>query len=68
MTTSTALLPPLRSVKVRILGFLKGEHRLLAQLLYGTGMRISGGLQLRVKDLEFDHCTVIVREERELQG
>ena len=35
---------------VRILGFLEGEHRLFAQLLYGTGMRISEGLQLRVKD------------------
>ncbi|WP_171995207.1 tyrosine-type recombinase/integrase, partial [Klebsiella pneumoniae] len=33
---------------VRILGFLEGEHRLFAQLLYGTGMRISEGLQLRV--------------------
>ena len=29
---------------VRILGFLEGEHRLFAQLLYGTGMRISEGL------------------------
>ncbi|MCX2664044.1 phage integrase N-terminal SAM-like domain-containing protein, partial [Klebsiella pneumoniae] len=28
---------------VRILGFLEGEHRLFAQLLYGTGMRISEG-------------------------
>ena len=36
---------------VRILGFLEGEHRLFAQLLYGTGM-ISEGLQLRVKDLD----------------
>ena len=47
---------------VRILGFLEGEHRLFAQLLYGTGMRISEGLQLRVKDLGFDHGTIIVRE------
>ena len=46
---------------VRILGFLE-EHRLFAQLLYGTGMRISEGLQLRVKDLDFDHGTIIVRE------
>lgn len=44
---------------VRILGFLEGEHRLFAQLLYGTGMRISEGLQLRVKDLDFDHGTII---------
>nr|AAK13429.2 DNA integrase form delta 1 [Klebsiella pneumoniae] len=40
---------------VRILGFLEGEHRLFAQLLYGTGMRISEGLQLRVKDPRHDH-------------
>ncbi|QGY18751.1 integron integrase (plasmid) [Escherichia coli] len=51
---------------VRILGFLEGEHRLFAQLLYGTGMRISEGLQLRVKDLDFDHGTIIVRRQ-ELQ-
>ena len=36
---------------VRILGFLEGEHRLFAQLLYGTGMRISEGLQLGSSDL-----------------
>ncbi len=49
---------------VRILGFLEGEHRLFAQLLYGTGMRISEGLQLRVKDLDFDHGTIIVGRAR----
>ena len=38
---------------VRILGFLEGEHRLFAQLLYGTGMRISEGLQLQVKGSGF---------------
>jgi integron integrase len=40
---------------------LEGEHRLFAQLLYGTGMRLTEGLQLRVKDLDFAHRTVIVR-------
>ncbi len=46
---------------VRILGFLEGEPRLFAQLLYGTGMRISEVLQLLVKVLDFDHGTIIVR-------
>ena len=32
----------------RILYLLEGEHRLFAQLPYGTGMRISEGLQLCV--------------------
>lgn len=40
---------------------LAGEHLLLAKLLYGTGMRISEGLCLRVKDLDFEHRAVIVR-------
>ena len=38
-----------------------GEHRLFAHLLYGTGMRLAEGLQLRVKDWDFAHRTVIVR-------
>jgi integron integrase len=46
----------------RILCFLEGEHRLFAQLLYGTGMRINEGLQLRVKDVDFARNTIIVRE------
>lgn len=45
-----------------VLDHLEGTHRLPAQLLYGTGMRITEALQLRVKDLDFDHGAVIVRE------
>ena len=46
----------------QVLGSLQGEQRLIAQLLYGTGMRISEGLRLRVKDIEFARNAVIVRE------
>ena len=46
----------------RILCLLDGEHRLFAQLLYGTGMRINEGLQLRIKDVDFGRGTIIVRE------
>ncbi len=45
-----------------VLAQMGGPHRLLAQLLYGTGMRISEALQLRVKDIDFEHRAVIVRE------
>jgi integron integrase len=45
----------------RVLALMQGEQRLLAQLLYGTGMRISEALQLRVKDVDFSYRTVIVR-------
>jgi integrase len=40
---------------------MTGEHQLFAQLLYGTGLRLTEGLQLRVKDLDFAHRAVIVR-------
>ncbi len=39
-----------------------GAHRLLAQLLYGTGMRLMEGLRLRIKDIDFDRRAIIVRE------
>lgn len=38
----------------RIFATMDGEHRLFAQLLYGTGLRITEGLQLRVKDVDFE--------------
>lgn len=47
----------------RVLAALpEGPYRLLAELLYGTGMRLMEGLRLRVKDLEFDRRAIVVRE------
>jgi integron integrase len=46
----------------RVFRLMDGEHRLFARLLYGTGMRLSEGLQLRVKDVDFDHRAIIIRE------
>lgn len=40
---------------------MQGQHRLFAQLLYGTGMRLSEGLRLRIKDVDFAHRAVVVR-------
>ena len=45
-----------------LVSLMEGEHRLFAQLLYGTGMRIAEGLRLRVKDVDFERRTIIVRE------
>ncbi|MEZ5649455.1 MAG: integron integrase [Burkholderiaceae bacterium] len=45
----------------RVLLGLNGEHGLLGRLLYGTGMRVSEALQLRVKDLDFGHNAILVR-------
>lgn len=46
----------------RVLGFLEGEVGLLARLLYGTGMRLTEGLSLRVKGVDFERHLIVVRE------
>jgi integron integrase len=44
-----------------ILGQLSGAKRLVGMLLYGSGLRLLEALSLRVKDLDFDRCTLVVR-------
>lgn len=39
----------------------KGIQRLMVELLYGTGMRISEGCQLRVGDVDFDRAQIMIR-------
>ena len=46
----------------RLLALLDGDQLLVMQLLYGTGMRIMEALRLRVKDVDFAHRAMIVRE------
>jgi integrase len=38
--------------------------RLVARLLYGSGMRLMEALRLRVKDVDFDKRAIIVREAK----
>jgi integron integrase len=51
-----------QSEVAQIFLLMRGEHQLFAQLLYGTGLRITEGLQLRVKDVDFERRAIIVRE------
>jgi integron integrase len=46
----------------QILAHLDGVHHLLASLLYGTGMRLTEGLRLRVKDVDFEYRQITVRD------
>lgn len=41
---------------------LSGEHKLMAQLLYGSGLRLMECVRLRVKDLDFEQRQVVVRD------
>lgn len=45
----------------KVISHLHGVNKMIAQLLYGAGLRISECLRLRVKDLDFDRGEIIVR-------
>ena len=45
----------------RLLGSLEGTWRLMAQVLYGTGLRLLECLRLRVHDIDFERNQIIVR-------
>jgi integrase len=49
-----------REVKA-MLEAMHGTPRLVASLLYGTGLRLAEGLRLRVKDLDFEQSQLYVR-------
>lgn len=46
----------------RVLNQLSGTYRLMAQLLYGSGLRLMECVRLRVKDIDFAHRAIIVRD------
>lgn len=46
----------------RLLARLAGAEHLFFSLLYGTGMRLSEGLRLRVKDIDFAAREITVRD------
>jgi len=51
-----------RNEVASVLALLEGSHGLIARLLYGTGLRIMEGLRLRVKDVDFERCEILVRD------
>jgi integron integrase len=45
-----------------VLERMSGVYGLLAQLLYGTGMRLMECVRLRVKDVDFERAEIVVRD------
>jgi integron integrase len=45
-----------------LLGELEPPFHLIAQLLYGSGLRLMEALRLRVKDIDFEYSQIIVRD------
>jgi integron integrase len=46
---------------MRVLAQLEGQSWLMATLLYGSGLRLMECVRLRVKDLDFEHRCIVVR-------
>jgi integron integrase len=46
----------------RILAQMSGDTGLMAQLLYGAGLRLMDCLRLRVKDIDFGYNQIVVRD------
>jgi integron integrase len=51
-----------REEALKVIARLSGTHHLIARILYGSGLRLSECLHLRVKDLDLSRCQIIVRD------
>ena len=49
----------------RVLANLHGEFRLMASLIYGSGLRLSECMKLRIRDLDFEQKEIFVRSAKE---
>jgi len=47
-----------------VLGKLHGTARLMANLLYGCGLRVSECVRLRVKDIDFGYLQIMIRDAK----
>lgn len=47
---------------IAVIGQLSGVYQLVAKLMYGSGLRISEALRLRIKDIDFSQAQVVVRD------
>ncbi len=45
-----------------VLARMKGVYRLMANMLYGTGMRLMECVRLRVKDVDFERSEILIRD------
>jgi len=49
---------------IKVLNNLKGVHWLVGMLLYGSGLRLTESLELRVKDIDFGYKQIVVRNSK----
>ncbi len=51
-----------REEVLHLISQLNGTHKLMAQLLYGSGLRLMECVRLRVKDVDFEYKCITVRD------
>ena len=49
---------------ISLLGFMKGTPKLVASLLYGSGLRLLEALRLRIKDVDLERREIRVRDAK----
>jgi integron integrase len=47
---------------LHVINHLSGAHKLMVQLLYGSGLRLMECIRLRIKDIDFEYKTITVRD------
>ncbi len=45
-----------------VFNFLEDTNKIIVSLLYGSGLRLSEALKLRIKDIDFDYRQIVVRD------
>ncbi len=53
-----------REEVTKVLSQLSGTNLIMAMLLYGSGMRLSECLQLRIKDIDFQYKQIFIRSAK----
>ena len=48
----------------KVLSYLSGVKLLVVKLLYGSGLRISEVVRLRVQDIDIDYCQLMIRNAK----
>ncbi len=51
-----------REEAIRIIGAMNGTLKLMASILYGSGLRIQECARLRIKDVDFQSLSIVVRD------
>ena len=49
---------------LRLIGAVPPEHQLVVKLIYGSGLRLMECLRLRVRDVDFEHDHLLIRDTK----